>query len=649
MGTVSDILMTLALGGLAVSGLLFASALLYPCLRNAWRQATNLARAVFCGAGVVACLFGGAKHGKITYPKTDTDVAYLTDAGSYVTNDAVHVAFTRVPTVPDSATFYLDYCALDGTNEQGVATNWVNAKTATFADLEVPFDFAFANATNYNWLAYTDWTPGPAVQTNGVWHAYWGIDKKEGRYFIPVRTCVRDGGSVIATPKSKWDAKDPMELTEAEAYERYAPDTAWMVAAASDEQEYCVTLCSFLSGAAESDRWIDWGDGSRQTVPNSNYSYKHVYAKAGSYVVRVSSFCTAFYPKDGSWGSGKYSNMNVLALRWGDNLTTCDWAFFGAKLKNKWIPRWPKFATDLHNCYYGCSTLEGEIPKYPAGVKNLTGLFADCRKITGRVPDWPDEATTAKECYSQCYALSGPAPADWKNIADARNCFSRCTSLVGPIPAWTDKIVNVQECYASCSSLTGVVPAWGKNITSLASCYYYAQNVSGDVPDWPDTALTSLYGVFCGTKVSGQPPAWPKTVTDTRNCYFACPNLAGTIPDWSGCEALTYVTQTYGDYYTRHYGLTGEVPAWPPNVTKAQSAFRCCAGLTGKIPKWPNSLTDVGYAFYWCEGLTGAWTDDPAELMPTNITSHGDCVTGASDAVRELFYSDWGGTRTKTE
>ena len=202
-----NILMTLALGGLAVSLALFASAWLYPHLRRAWDKATALARAVFCGAVAVACLYGGAKHGgTISYPKTDTDVAYLIDAGSYVTNDAVHVTFTRVPTVPDTATFYLDYCALDGTNEQGVATNWVNAKTATFADLTVPFDFAFAAATNYNWMAYTDWTPGPAVQTNGVWHAYWGVDKKEGRYFIPVRTCVRDGGSVIATPKSKWDA-----------------------------------------------------------------------------------------------------------------------------------------------------------------------------------------------------------------------------------------------------------------------------------------------------------------------------------------------------------------------------------------------------------------------------------------------------------
>ena len=169
-----NLLLKIALGGLAVSGLLFAAAFAAPYAKSAWDRASKFARALFCGAAVGAVMFGGAKSkiGGITYPKTDNEIAYLTDAGSYVTNDAVHVAFTRLPMVPSSATFYLDYCALDGTNEQGVATNWVNAKTATFGELEVPFDFAFANATNFNWVAYTDWTPGPAVQTNGVWHAY---------------------------------------------------------------------------------------------------------------------------------------------------------------------------------------------------------------------------------------------------------------------------------------------------------------------------------------------------------------------------------------------------------------------------------------------------------------------------------------------
>ena len=180
----------------------------YHAVTAVWDRTSRVNRVAFVTVCLFAALYGGAKHatGKITYPRTDPTLAYLTDKGSYVTNDFVHIDFDRLSVVPSSAMFYLDSCGLAETNAQGVATNWVNAKTATFGELSVPFDFAFANATNYNWLAYTDWTPGPAVQTNGVWHAYWGVDKKTGSYFIPVRTCVRDGSEVIATPKSKGPA-----------------------------------------------------------------------------------------------------------------------------------------------------------------------------------------------------------------------------------------------------------------------------------------------------------------------------------------------------------------------------------------------------------------------------------------------------------
>lgn len=181
----------------------------YRAVTSVWDRTSRVNRAAFVVVCLFVALYGGAKHatGKITFPRTDPSVDYLIDKGSYVTNDFVHVAFERVATVPSSAMFYLDSCGLAETNAQGVATNWVTRKSASFADLSVPFDFACENATNYNWVAYTDWTPGPAVLTNGVWHAYWGVDRKSGTRFIPVRTCVRENGVVIATPKSKWDAE----------------------------------------------------------------------------------------------------------------------------------------------------------------------------------------------------------------------------------------------------------------------------------------------------------------------------------------------------------------------------------------------------------------------------------------------------------
>lgn len=142
-----------------------------------------------------------ARKGNVSYPATDPTTAYLRDDGSYVTNDLVHVSFTRI-IVPDTATLYIDRRRVA---DEGDDSAWIGHLETTFADFRVPHDIQFASATNWDWIVYTTWSPGPSVQTNGVWHAVWGKDQKLHRYFIPLRTSVRVDGKVIATPKSKED------------------------------------------------------------------------------------------------------------------------------------------------------------------------------------------------------------------------------------------------------------------------------------------------------------------------------------------------------------------------------------------------------------------------------------------------------------
>ena len=150
--------------------------------------------------GVVFVLYGGRK-GRITYPYTDYELRYLTDSGSYVTNDAIHVAFTRV-VVPATAPFFISFRQVDSTND----LDWVVFTNTTFSTFNVPCDIPYPAATNFDWICYTTWTPGPTVQTNGVWHSYWGMDKKLHTHFIPIRSAVRVDGETIATPKSKREA-----------------------------------------------------------------------------------------------------------------------------------------------------------------------------------------------------------------------------------------------------------------------------------------------------------------------------------------------------------------------------------------------------------------------------------------------------------
>lgn len=157
--------------------------------------------AVFAVLAGVCCW--AAQKRLVSFPRTDPAQAYLIDRGSYVDSETgvVHIDFDRI-IVPDSAMMFIDRRR----REDGA--EWENMVSETFADVPLPYETSFPDAADWEYVVYTDWTPGPSVQTNGVWHAMWGRDRKSGRHAIPLRTAVRVDGRTIATPKSREGAKD---------------------------------------------------------------------------------------------------------------------------------------------------------------------------------------------------------------------------------------------------------------------------------------------------------------------------------------------------------------------------------------------------------------------------------------------------------
>ena len=167
---------------------------------HAVRKALTGRELIVFGVLAGVCCWAAQKR-LVTFPRTDPTQTYLTDRGSWVDGDLVHVDFSRI-IVPDSATMYIDRLEIGAEDAR-----WVPHLIAAFGDIVLPLEFTYENATNYQWIVYTDWTPGPSVQTNGVWHAMWGRDRVRGAYVIPLRTAVRVDGDTLATPKSREDAK----------------------------------------------------------------------------------------------------------------------------------------------------------------------------------------------------------------------------------------------------------------------------------------------------------------------------------------------------------------------------------------------------------------------------------------------------------
>ena len=161
----------------------------------------NANKVVFLIGAVLATHFGGSKgfYGRVNYPRTDPEVWYVMDNGSYVTNDAVHVAIVRNLVVPSSANFFLYGLESAYTNDNAWAEHAFCAYSNTFDRMTVPFDFAFPAASNYNWIGFTDWVPPPVTHTNGVAYVGWQIGAgKAINELAPYKTGIYADGAKLA-------------------------------------------------------------------------------------------------------------------------------------------------------------------------------------------------------------------------------------------------------------------------------------------------------------------------------------------------------------------------------------------------------------------------------------------------------------------
>lgn len=121
-------------------------------LRGSGALAASLALAVAC------TLF--ARKGTVTISDP-----YISDSGSYLTNDVAHISIAkRSPLLPDDTSILVYARQVDSTN----VTDWVRISPhLTLADH--PYDYALPNATNHDVMVAADFTPAPTVHTNGVW------------------------------------------------------------------------------------------------------------------------------------------------------------------------------------------------------------------------------------------------------------------------------------------------------------------------------------------------------------------------------------------------------------------------------------------------------------------------------------------------
>ncbi len=192
-----------AVSGMGICLLLLFTTINAPFIKRTLERFKGGRGFALVALALVFTLYGGSKSPKptVTFPKTDIEVAYLVNSGSYVTNDAVYVSFTKSPIVPLNADLKGYYAPFTTNTEAEV--EWTQFYDGYVSDF--PQFIEFANATNYNFQFFTTWTPAPTVHTNGVLNVNWGVadnqDMEDEIIALPIQTEVWFNADFLATPE----------------------------------------------------------------------------------------------------------------------------------------------------------------------------------------------------------------------------------------------------------------------------------------------------------------------------------------------------------------------------------------------------------------------------------------------------------------
>lgn len=191
--------------------------------------------------------------------------AFIADAGSYATNDVLHVAATNSGSYAQFDFADCDLLVYRRQHGQTNATDWAECTPRRkFGDL--PCDYTVPNATNYNYLVVVDYVPPSPVHTNGVF---------EMRGFVLATTPSKRSA---AFSNSAFYPIEEIVLPPATRLSVIIPDNSRTFGIAS------ITLADGSDSAS-----IDWGDGSEPTVVNADTSQlTHAYASGGRYTITLS-------------------------------------------------------------------------------------------------------------------------------------------------------------------------------------------------------------------------------------------------------------------------------------------------------------------------------------------------------------------------
>ena len=310
---------------------------------------------------------------------------------------------------------------------------------------------------------------------------------------------------------------------------------------------------TFTHNVREFTGTIDWGDGTQQTVHESDNNPVHTYTKAGKYKVIATGRLSALSPADNNMRMEYITDILFIGEEIGKGIIHMTEAFQGARIT--------KIRSGIFdNC---------------PNVTSFYGTFAYCELLT----------VMPAELFNKC-----------SNLINFSNTFKGCSNII-EIPTglfnYCSKVTNFGGTFSGCSALKAIPQGLFDNCLEVTSFGY---NMDGGTFEGC-TSLTSIpQGLFKNSKKAKHFDRTFRSCTSLttipQGLFNSCPNAASFSGAFGGCSVLKCIPQGLFDSCTK--------------IKSFEGTFNDCSSLTtiptGLFDNCPQ-VTTFHYTFSGCKAL----------------------------------------------
>lgn len=430
--------------------------------------------------------------------------------------------------------------------------------------------------------------------------------------------------------------------------------------------------------------YIDWGDGTVDTMISLSSTTNHVYSTGGTpcsrgyntFKIRIygDAPCTITNVKHISnfteTGGSPYYNIGLLEAYYGDgacsgtafnqsfysNNSNVGFSSFGlleyvkfpstvtwtsvlssifrdcASLRKVIMPTSAVSLTDVSSAFNGCvSLLDIEIPSNATSITTLSAAFIGCENLrTALLPTTLNECTSLLQVFNSCYSLINITIPSINKVTTIQSLFQGCTSLQWakfdslPSPASLTTIAS-NSLFASCVSL--------QNVYFPTSCSANANYTASLLFSGCENLKNIIFPI--GFNANSLSSAFNSCSLIT-NITFQSPMPSLTILDsaFSGCSLLSSLTlpSTVGanismtTAFSNCYSLESIIIPSGWTISSMSNTFVNC--FNARYIELPNNsqngITTMSACFSNCPNLEEI-------VLPTSMTACGSLSSAFSN------------------